>query len=159
MTYKFANQFNARAVAVIAGALLSTALAFPTHANEMWNIDYSRSHFGSGLNTLVFASYGSGQRAGAAVTSGASSFLVISGSKVYLVTNETLANGNGVRKVDYGRWKDMKMVQIGDHARADSYCSLRCQSDGKETITRVTFVSTGGDVSERMNNVVALSTH
>lgn len=140
--------------AIAFAALLSAAIAAPAHADEIWTINYAKSHFSAGANTLVLqrASSGGNTTASASASGG---FLVISGGKIFMaVDEEALASNPAVRKVDYTRWRDMKLVEIGDHIRY-GYCDFRCQSGfGYNTVT-LNFVAHGQDPTDTMKTMVA----
>lgn len=138
--------------------ILSSALSLPAHAMEKWKIDMAKSHFSSGSNTLVLE-----RATGSPATPGKSAggtFLVIAGDKVYLATDETAfdsASGT-VKTVDYSRWKDMKIVQIGEMVRASDYCDFHCQTGTIQTRRTLTFTAVGGDPSSQMSGLVAVNT-
>ena len=161
MTYS--NQLKTHFAALGSGLLLSAALSLPAHADEIWKINYAKSHFGPAANTLVLEYKGTSQRAATTATPSAGSLLVIADKKVYLVTDETTASdissSNGVRTIDYTRWRDMKMVQVGDNVRTNYYCGFRCQSGFREIGVTLTFMANGVDLSRQGNNMLALDAH
>ena len=157
------NQLKMRFAAIGSGLLLTGALCLPANADEIWKINYAKSHFGPASNTLVLEYKGNSQHATTTAIPSGSSLLVIAGKKVYLVTDETTASGissgNSVRTIDYTRWRDMKMVQVGDNARTNYYCQLRCQSGFRESSVTLTFMADGVDLSKQGNNMLALDAH
>lgn len=142
-------------------AAMATAMALPAHADEIWNINYAKSHFGPAANTLVLER---GKLANPGDTteakSASASFLVISGGKVYMAVDEqALASGSPIRAVDYTRWNSMKLVLIGDRLRnADEYCGLRCQSGTPANSITFHFTAVGGkDPSGAMHETLAVN--
>lgn len=142
-------------------AAMATAMALPAHADEIWNINYTKSHFGPAANTLVLEHGNLPSPAETAPAKPASaSFLVITGDKVYMAVDEqALASGNPIRKVDYTRWNTMKLVLIGDHPRnVDEYCGLRCQSGIPANAITFHFTAVEGkDPSDTMHEMVAVN--
>jgi hypothetical protein len=138
--------------------LLSSALSLPAHAMEKWKIDLAKSHFSSGSNTLVLER-DTGSPAAPGKAAGGS-FVVISGDKVYIARGETAfdAASGKIKTVDYNRWKDMKIVQIGEKVRTNDYCSFHCQAGHLESRRTLTFTAVGGDPSPQMRDVVVLNT-
>ena len=154
--------------ALVAGFVLSGAVAFapatsqaayagnpPVSITGSWKINVARSHFGPDRNSMVI------DRAGTSDNSqdGSRTFVVISNGKVYLATSSEAFDkitGNGVKKVDYSRWKDMKLVQVGENAKAADICSFRCQTGTAEDHLTLTFKSVNGGMPE-MGNIVVLS--
>lgn len=143
----------------LALAALLAAVTLPAHADEIWSINYAKSHFGPGANALVLERGGkipAGPNSTALSASG--SFLVISGGKIYMaVDEEALAAAPGVRKVEYSRWRDMKLVLIGDHVRPQAYCDFRCQSGFASNSVTLNFTAHGQDPTETMKEMVAIS--
>jgi hypothetical protein len=138
---------------------LSSALSLPAQAMEKWNINVDKSHFSSGSNTLALDRVTSSPTAAGRPAGG--SFIVIAGDKVYLATDETAfdaASGKTIKAVDYTRWKDMKIVQIGEKVRTNDHCDFHCQAGHLESHRTVTFTAIGGDPSSQMRNVVVLNT-
>jgi hypothetical protein len=163
MWSKFANQFETRHAGIALVVLLSAALSLPANAADIWKINYEKSKFSSGSNTLVLER-GSGQATSQSMNPkrdpSASTFLVISDGKVYLATDEAasdVSSSNGVRKVNYTLWRDMKLVQIGYNARSTDYCGFSCQSGQPDKRMTLTFNAKGGDPSDQMRNVVVLN--
>jgi len=141
-------------------ALLGVAMAAPpAHADEFWKIDQAKSHFTPGANTLVLEKASPATAGPNATASSASAgFLVLADGKVFMAVDEAaLASGPGARKVDYSRWRDMKLVEIGDHVRPSPYCSLRCQSGADYNTMTVNFTAHGQDPTETMKQMVAIS--
>lgn len=143
----------------LALAALLAAMAVPAHADEIWGINYAKSHFGPGTNTLVLdRTSGKITDQNATAISASGSFLVISGAKIYMaVDEEALVAGQGVRKVDYTRWRDMKLVLIGDHVRSPTYCDFRCQSGFASNTVTLNFTAHGQDPTDAMKQMVAVS--
>ena len=140
-------------------AFLSTALSLPASAMEKWKINMDRSHFSAGANTLALDRVTNSPATAGTPTGG--TFVVIAGDKVYLATDEAAfdaASGKTIRPVDYTRWKDMKIVQIGWKVRTNDYCSFHCQGGHLESHRTLTFTALGGDPSPQMRNVVVLNT-
>lgn len=149
--------FNHRSIySVIAfAAFLGTAITAPAHADEIWSINYSKSHFGPGTNTLVLERTSA---QGAATKAASGTFLVISGRKVYMaVDEEALASPPEVRKVDFTQWRGMKLVQIGDNLRYD-YCSLSCQSGANQNRVSLIFNAHGENPTDAMKSMIAVNT-
>jgi len=141
--------------------LLTSALSLPAHAMEKWKVNMAKSHFSSGSNTLVLERDTGAPGAATTAKAAAGTFLVIAGDNVYLATDESAfdaATGKIIKNVDYNRWKDMKIVQVGEKVRSNDYCGFRCQSGHPDNRRTVTFRSTAGDPSEKMNSVVVLNT-
>lgn len=140
--------------------LLTSALSLPVHAMERWKVNMAKSHFSSGSNTLVLERDTGAPGAAATAKAAAGSFLVIAGDNVYLATDEAALDAatGKIRTVDYSRWKDMKIVRLGEKVRSDDYCSFRCQTGHPDNHRTLTFRSTAGDPSEKMNSIVVLNT-
>jgi len=141
-------------------ALLGTILPVTAHADQVWRIVTEKSHFGPGTN-IVAMERSSGQPAGgegkAASTPLAAQFLVIANDKVYLAVDErAYASISGIRAVDYRRWRDMKLIKIGDNLRRD-YCGSRCQRGLPEDRMNVTFTSNGVDPRLFVRNMPVLN--
>ena len=140
--------------------LLSSALSMPVYATEKWKVNMAKSHFSSGTNTLVLER-DTGSSGATAGKPAAGTFLVIAGDSVYLATDESAfdaASGKPIKNVDYNRWKEMKIVQVGEKVRTNDVCGFRCQAGHPETHRTVTFRATGGDPSSKMGSVVVLNT-
>jgi hypothetical protein len=158
----YINRFDTRYAGIALSVLMSAALSLPAHAAEIWKVDLAKSTFGSGANRLVL------ERASGKATQGMElkgtpapgTFLVISNGKIYLAADESASDATsstGVRTVDYTAWKDMKLVQIGDHVRStDNYCGFRCQSGLPEGRMTLTFTAKG-DVSKQMSTILVLN--
>ena len=157
----YTNRFERRYAGIALTVLLSTALALPSHAAEIWKVNMAKSTFSPASNTLVL------ERASGKATQGidakgnppASTFLVVSDGKVYLAENDATSetSGNGIRTVDYTSWRDMKLVQIGDHVRSRDYCGFSCQSGLPDRRMTLTFTAKGIDPSKQMSNVLVLN--
>ena len=117
-----------------------------------WKIDVAKSHFGPDRNTMVVERAGASSNADTA----SNTFVVIANGKVYLATSSEASNAGGVKKIDYNRWKDMKLVQVGDNAQALDHCGFRCQSGMSEDRLTLTFKSVNGGMPE-MGNLVVLN--
>jgi hypothetical protein len=140
-------------------AFLSAALSLPAHAMEKWNINMDKSHFSAGTNTLALDRVTNSPTTAGRPAGG--TFVVIAGDKVYLATDEAAfdaASGKTIRPVDYTRWKDMKIVQIGWKVRSNDHCDFHCQAGHIESHRTLTFTAVGGDPSPQMRNVVVLNT-
>jgi hypothetical protein len=153
MWHKHSVTLTSAAVA----ALLTAALSWPAQAAEVWRVNVEKSKFSSSTNTLVLDRF-MGKPSAQIVASGnpaAGTFLVIAGGKVYLAADQSAdAWGTGIKTVDYTRWMDMKLVQIGDHVRSLDYCSFRCQAGLADRRKTLSFIAKGGDPSERMRDLV-----
>jgi hypothetical protein len=138
--------------------LLSSALSLPAHAMENWKVNMAKSHFSSGVNTLVLERDTGSPNAPGKAAGG--SFVVISGDKVYVAKDESAfdAASGKFKTVDYNRWRDMKIVQIGEKVRTNDYCSFHCQAGHPEPHRTLTFIAVGGDPSPRMRDIVVLNT-
>jgi hypothetical protein len=66
------------------------------------------------------------------------------------------ASSGGVKAIDYGAWRGMKLVQIGSNVQAINNCGSRCQYGLPGNRMTVTFRSfgTGG---EPIGNILALN--
>ena len=53
MWYKFTNRFETRHAGLALAVLLSAALSLPANAAEIWKVNFAKSTFSSGSNTLV----------------------------------------------------------------------------------------------------------
>ncbi len=142
--------------------LLTAALSFPAHAAEIWQINHAKSQFGPGANTLVLErASGKAMNQATDATGNPGTFLVISNGNVYLATDETAYDpsaGGGFKKVDYTRWSDMKLVQIGEKVRSTEYCGFACQSGLPDKRMTLTFHAKGADPSAQMGNILVLNT-
>ena len=151
---------NRNIISAIAAALSLAASILPAHADEIWNINHAKSHFGPGNNMLILER-GKLPATNDATTgrSASAAFLVITGDKVYMaVDEEAIASGSAVRKVDYSRWNGMKLTLIGDHLRRDDYCSLSCQSGVRPNTVTLHFTAAAGtDPADTMGTVVAVN--
>jgi len=117
-----------------------------------WTINVAKSHFGTERNTMVLE-----RASSAADAKGASStFVVIAKGKVYLATAPEASDANGIRKIDYGRWRDMKLVQVGENAQVIDPCGFRCQSGTAEDHLTLRFKSVNGGMPE-MGSIVVLN--
>lgn len=140
--------------AIAFAAFLGMAITAPAHADEIWAINYSKSHFGPGTNTLVLERTNA-QSATAKTASG--TFLVISGRKVYMaVDEEALASPAEARKVDFTQWRGMKLVQIGDNL-SSGYCDFRCQSGFGSNEVKLNFTAHGQDPTDAMKSMIAVN--
>jgi len=140
-------------------AFLSSALSLPASAMEKWKINMDKSHFSEGSNTLALDRVTNSPTTAGRPAGG--TFVVIAGDKVYLATDQAAfdaASGKTIKPVDYTRWKDMKIVQIGERVRTNDYCDFHCQAGHLESHRTVTFTAVGGDPSPQMRNVVVLNT-
>jgi hypothetical protein len=164
MRSETANRSQTRNAAIGLSVLLSLALSTAAHASEVWRINLAKSQFGPTSNTLVLDRYDGKRNTQATESNGnaaANTFLVISNAKVYLATDESVQNassGDGIKRIDYNRWRDMKMVQIGENVRSTDYCGFSCQGGLKDNRMTLTFKTKGIDVSKQMNNLVVLNT-
>jgi hypothetical protein len=141
--------------------LLSSALSMPVYATEKWKVNMAKSHFSSGSNTLVLERYTGSSDATLPGKPAAGTFIVIAGDKVYLATDESAfdaASGKSIKTVDYNRWKEMKIVQVGEKVRTNDYCGFHCQSGLPDDHRTVTFRATCGDPSSQMGSLVVLNT-
>jgi len=140
--------------AIVFAGFLATAMTASAHADEIWGINYAKSHFGPGTNTLVLD-----RTSVHSTTSKAASgtFLVISGTKIYMaVDEEALASSPEVRKVDFAAWRGMKLVQIGDNI-LPGYCNFRCQSGLGTNELTLTFTAHGQDPTDTMKSMIAVN--
>ncbi len=161
MWSKFTHH-EARYAGMALSALLVAALSLPAHAAEIWKIDLAKSQFGPGSNTLVLErDSAKATNPGIDAKGNPSTFLVISNGKVYLATDPSVSDatsGNVVKTVDYTRWSDMKIVQIGDKVRSTNYCGFACQAGLPDKRMTLTFTAKGMDVSKQMGNILVLNT-
>ena len=137
-------------------ALLSAALSLPSQAAGMWKVDITRSTFSSGANTLILQRYEGGA---AAAQTGANAFLVVSNGKLYLATDEAAENGSskGVTSIDYSRWRDMKLIEIGSEVHSPDNCGFRCQSGLPDPRMTLTFKATHGNPKDQMHDIVVFN--
>ena len=156
------NRFETRHAVLALTVLLSAALSLPANAAEIWKVDQAKSTFGAGANRLVLERVSGKAAPGMELkgTPATGTFLVISNGKIYLAADESASDATsstGVRTVDYSAWKDMKLVQIGDHVRStDNYCGFRCQSGLPERRMTLTFTA-NGDISKQMSTILVLN--
>jgi hypothetical protein len=157
----FSNNFPTRLTGFGLAVLLSTALALPANATEMWKVDFAKSKFSSGVNTLVLERTTAKAAAQDVDPNGAAAgkFLVISNGRLYVATDESYAAAStkGVKNIDYNHWIDMKLLQIGDKVRSADHCGFRCQSGLPDSRMVLTFTANGIDPSSRMGNVLVLN--
>jgi hypothetical protein len=153
-----------RRAGIALAVLLSAALSLPAHAAEIWKVDYAKSKFTSGANTLVLER-DSGKPTAVVIdakgTPTGATFLLVSNSKIYLAMDEAgyaSFSSNGARPVDYAPWGDMRLVQIGENVRSTGHCGFRCQSGLPDPRMTLTFTAKGVDASGHMSNVVVLNT-
>jgi hypothetical protein len=148
--------------AIAASFMLAGGFALPAYAATQsitlapgdWKIDTAKSHFGSERNTMIIERVGASQANAGNVSD---TFVVVSNGKVYLATASDAFDksaANGIKKVDYARWKDMRLLQIGENAHVSDYCGFRCQSGGPEDHLTLTFRSVNGGMPETGNIVV-----
>ena len=156
------NRFETRHAAIALTVLMSAALSLPANAAEIWKVDLARSTFSSGANTLVLErASGKATNQATDATGNPGTFLVISNGNVYLATDESAYDpsaGGGFKKVDYTRWSDMKLVQIGEKVRSTEYCGFACQSGLPDKRMTLTFHAKGADPSAQMGNILVLNT-
>jgi hypothetical protein len=115
-----------------------------------WKIDVAKSHFGPERNTMVIERASSGGDAKDA----SNTFIVIANGKVYVATAPEASDANGVRKVDYGHWRNMKLVQVGENAKSADLCGFQCQSGLVENRLTLSFKGVNGGMPEIGNFVV-----
>jgi len=143
---------------VIAGALILAPAAsqagYPASPISLgggpWKIDIAKSHFGPEKNTMVIERATSSS----ADANAGSTFVVIAAGKVYLATAPEAYDAQGVKKIEYGHWKDMKLLQVGENAKSIDLCGFLCQSGHVEDHLTLTFRSVNGGMSEMGNLVV-----
>lgn len=68
------------------------------------------------------------------------------------------AASKGIRPVDYARWRDMDVVQIGDNVRSADLCDVRCQGGLPSNHLTLTFKAKGADAREMMSTGIVLNT-
>jgi hypothetical protein len=156
------HRFETRYAGIALSVLMSAALSLPANAAEIWKVDLAKSTFGPASNTLVLERASGKATQGMEVkgTPAPGTFLVISNGKIYLAADESASDATsstGVRTVDYTAWKDMKLVQIGDHVRSTDYCGFRCQSGFPDRRMTLTFTAKGVDPSRQMSNILVLN--
>jgi hypothetical protein len=122
-----------------------------TLTSGQWKIDVAKSHFGPDRNTIVIER---ADTSGADANGASNTFVVVANGKVYLATSSEAYDTNGAKKIDYTRWKDMRLVQVGEDARSIDYCGLRCKSGVPENRLTLTFKSINGGMAEMSNVVV-----
>ena len=160
MTCKFTTRLETRYAAIALAALFSAAMSLSAHAAEVWKVNFEKSKFSSGSNTLVLD-----RDNGKATTQGvdekgnpsASTFLIVSNGGIYLAMDEATYNAthNGVRTVAYPGMPGMKLVQIGYNVRYTNYCGFRCQSGFTDSRITVTFAAKGIDPRGDMSTILA----
>ena len=151
---KFTNRRVTLSAGVVLSVLLGAALSLPAHAAEIWTVNVAKPKFGTSASTLVLERNNGRSAASAADAKGnpsASTFLIISSGKLYLATDDADAasSGNGVKTVDYSRWRGMKFVQIGDRVRSADSCGFSCQSGLNQSAviaSHMTLTFTGKNV-------------
>ena len=158
MTGKFIR-FETRYAAIALAGLFSAALSLSAHAAEVWKVNFEKSKFSSGSNTLVLD-----RDNGKATTQGvdekgnatASTLLIVSHGRIYLAMDEATYNAthNGVMTVDYPSMPGMKLVQIGDNVRSNDYCGFRCQTGLSENHMTLTFKAVEGR-GQQINDMLA----
>jgi len=163
MRSKITNLVKTRNARLALAVLLSATLALPAHAAEIWKVNFAKSKFSSGSNTLVLerdSGRTTAQGIDAKGTAAGSSFLVISNGKLYMATDEGASNvdsSTGVRKVNYSLWSHMKLVQIGGNVQSADHCGFRCQGGLPENHMTLTFTANGIDPSGQMRDVLAVN--
>ena len=159
MTCKFTTRFETRYAAIALAALFSAALSLSAHAAEVWKVNFEKSKFSSGSNTLVLD-----RDIGKATTQvdekgnpTASTLLIVSNGGIYLAMDEATYNAthDGVRTVAYPSMPGMKLVQIGDKVRSADYCGFRCQSGLPDRRMTLTFTAKGVDPRGDMSTILA----
>ena len=159
MTCKFNTRFETRYAAIALAALFSTALSLSAHAAEVWKVNFEKSKFSSGQNTLVL-DRDNGKATTQVDEKGnptASTLLIVSNGGIYLAMDEATYNAthNGVRTVDYPSMPGMKLVQIGDKVRSADYCSFACQGGLPDRRKTLTFTAKGVDPRGDMSTILA----
>lgn len=156
---KFSNHSLSRYAVVSLIALLSTAFSMPLQAAEMWKVNLAKSSFNAHSNTVVLerVNKAANQSIDAKADAGAGTFLVVSDGKIYLAADPSADFSNGLTTVDYTRWRDMKLVQIGDNVRSVDHCGFRCQFGIADNRLTLTFASRGLDASKYMEKVIVLN--
>jgi hypothetical protein len=140
-------------------ALLSTGLALPSHAAGTWKVNITKSTFSSASNTLVLDRYDTKVPATQTGAAAANAFLVVADKKIYLATNDATygASSNSLRTVDYSRWRDMKLIELGSDVRSLDTCNFRCQSGLPDPRMTLTFKATHGNPKDQMNEIVVFN--
>jgi hypothetical protein len=109
---------------------------------ELWRVNPAHSKLSIGSNTLTVEHAGTRDINSKAKTD--TSFLVVEGRKVYLATPAAAFDGSKTMKDEaYSNWKGMRLIQIGDYARATVYCGSRCHDGVLENGMTITFQSVG----------------
>jgi hypothetical protein len=153
-----------RRAGIALAVLLSAALSLPTHAAEIWKVNYAKSKFTSGANTLVLERDNGKATAAVIDAKGkptGATFLMVSSSKIYLAMDDAgyaSFSSNGARPVAYTPWGDMRLVQIGENVHRTDSCGFRCQSGLPDPRMTLAFTTKGVDASGHMSNVVVLNT-
>jgi hypothetical protein len=124
-----------------------------------WKINLSRSTFGPQFNTLVLDRAGHETSTPSTITMNGNptqnAFVVIANGKVYIaVADYGSLSGSGIKTVDYARWRDMKLVQVGENVHSEDHCGFRCQSGGPENRLTVSFRSVNGGMAQTNNVLV-----
>jgi hypothetical protein len=156
MTYKF-TRFETQYAAIALAALFSAALSLSAHAAEVWKVNFEKSKFSSGSNTLVLDRDNGKATVDEKGNPTANTLLIVSHGRIYLAMDEATYNAthNGVRTVDYPSMPGMKLVQIGDNVRSKDYCGFRCQSGLPDTRMTVTFTAKGLDPRGDISTILA----
>ena len=137
--------------ALCALAALALAVALP-HAGfaagreaGLWKINPSLSTSNSRGSRLVI------ERA-KAMDGTSSTFVVINGGSVYLVTPAADAS-LGVKSANYGAWKGMKLTQIGKGAKVVNDCDYLCRFGDVSDRLKLSFRNVGA--GQQMSSVLA----
>jgi len=147
---------SALAALVLAALLPQAGFAKPPSDSAMWTVNLLKSKSGPNVNTLYIE-----RNSGKATTQGpaASTFLVIYNGNAYLATaaDSDVSFSNGVKTVDYMRWRGMRLVQIGKNVQTTDYCGFRCQSGLPDTHRTLTYAPIGVDTMAQMRDVAVLN--
>ena len=163
MTSNFITRIQPHLLTIGMSFLLSTTLSLSAHATEVWKINFERNRNSGRLVILLFSKKPTKREPKMArwLTQRRPQTLLwllpIREFTLLPMKVRTLSMAE-LKKVDYGRWKSMKVVQIGDHARSADYCDMRCQSGFNSGVRTITFATKGVDLSQKMGGVLVLNT-
>jgi hypothetical protein len=142
---------SALTIFALATGFSQAAFANAAPNAEIWKVNFAKSKFSAGSNTLVIDLIGQpGKLPHPGVASGnstASTFLFLSNGKVYLATPPAAygaASSDGVKTVDYTRIKDMSLEQIGEDVRFVDDCGYWCKMGRPNDHVTLRFTSVGG---------------
>jgi len=134
------NSFAAPALRTLTSTFAACVLAtmlpqagFAASEAGIWKVDPANSKFNSSYATLSI------HRTEGASSSGGS-FIVISGTGVYLVRRARASESHGLKQVDFANMtRTGEAVLIGMHPRSLDHCGFKCKAGLPEPVRTVTF--------------------